>query len=288
MNCADWLAGLVFSINQILRTYSSVTVPDLSRQTNELCEEYRSRWTAATSGAASVADFISGSSSLAEGDRSVLVRIIQVDIEQSWSHWSSAAEELVRQATSADALVERWKQLPRFQNYAALFSGPEEMCRYWAQLANVEAVCRDRWGDAIGTQFYQHYFEVATEGLARRQRRHLRCEFDHNEDYSQVLFPLRGRNEIGRQRSRDTEPYFYESNPDGNRIVVANRYESEVSREQLTLQLMTPSVAVIANRSNVNSIRLAHDKRVTPRIQGLRSLSLYDSNSRPKTLLLLN
>lgn len=241
-------------------------MPDLSRQPDDLCEQYRSRWTVAASGVANVAGFITSTttSSLAETDRGFVVRVIQVDLEQSWSHWSNFAEEQVRQSISPDLLVEQWKQLPRFQNYAELFNGPEEMCRYWAQLANIEAVCRDRWGDAIGTHFYQHYFEVATNGLARRQRRHVRCEFDHNEDFSQVLFPLRGRNEIGRQRSRDTEPYFYECNPDGNRIVVANRYESEVSREQLTLQVLTPNVAVIINRSGVNSIRLAANTVLSP------------------------
>ena len=244
--------------------YSSVTVPDLSHQANDLCEEFRSGWTAATSGVAGVAEFIGKSGNLTEIDRRILVGLIQVDLEKTWSHWSNLAEDLVRQSTDPDLLIDQWKQLPRFQNYAALFNGPEELCGFWAELANFEASSRDRWGDAIGTKFYEHYFEVTTAGFPRRQRRHLRCEFEHNEDYSQVLFPLRGRNEIGRQRTKDAEPYFFEANPDGNRIVVANRYESEVSREQLTLQLLSPAAAVIINRSNVNSIRLSAELVLKP------------------------
>lgn len=247
-------------------------MPDLSHYGNELCEEFRNGWSLATSGVAGVAEFIGKSGSLADIDRRTLVGVIQVDVEKSWSNWSTQVEEFVRQSMAPDELIDQWKQLPRFQNYAALFSGPEELCHFWAQLANHEATCRDRWGDAIGQPFYQHYFEVQVSSFARRQRRHLRCEFEHNEDYSQVLFPLRGRNEIGRQRTKDAEPYFFEANPDGNRIVVANRYESEVSREQLTLQLLTPNAAVIINRSSVNSIRLSPDLVLKP---GAKAASLF-------------
>ena len=239
-------------------------MPDLSHHTNELCDEFRSRWTVATSGVAGVAQFIGKFGSRVDLDRRILVSLIQVDLEKSWSHWSTLVDGLVQRSPTVDMLLDQWKQLPRFQNYAALFSGPEELCHFWAQLADHEAVCRDRWGDAIGAPFYQHYFEVHTSGFARRQRRHLRCEFEHNEDYSQVLFPLRGRNEIGRQRTKDSDSYFFEANPDGNRIVVANRYESEVSREQLSLQLLTPTFAVIINRSTVNSIRLSPEIVLKP------------------------
>lgn len=241
-----------------------MTVPELSHQANEPCEEYRRRWQHSASGPAGVADFLGGKDCLTDIDRQVLLWVIQVDIEESWSRWSTVAEEQARRAVAADSLLEQWKQLPWFQNYAVLFSGPEEVALYWAQLANIEATCRDRWGDAIGTQFYQTYSQVDTVGLVRRPRRLLRCEFENNEEYSQILFPLRGRNEIGRQRSRDAEAYFCESLPNGNRIVVANRFESEVSREQMTLQLLTPAVAVIINQSSVNSIRLSPDILLPP------------------------
>ncbi len=239
-------------------------MPDLSRNVNDLSDEYRSHWSISTAGVAGVAEFIGTSRHLRQIDPPSLVRVIQADLEKSWSHWATSAEELAKQSVSSDMLIEEWKRLPRFQNYAALFSGPEALRPFWAQLANCEAVCRDRWGDAIGSPFYEYYFEVTTQGYPRRQRRYLRCEFEHNEEFSQVLFPLRGRNEIGRQRTKDTEPYFCETNADGNRIVVANRYESEVSREQMTIQLLTPNVAIVFNRSGVNSIRLATDAVLTP------------------------
>lgn len=238
-------------------------MPELS-QTTDACESYRSQWQHDAGGPAGIAQYFGGVSKVADVDQHALAELIQVDIELAWSHWSTNAEELVRHSITPDDLLELWKQLPWFQLYAVLFRNPDDMMPYWARLANAEANCRDRFGDAIGSQYYQHNFEVETVNLVRRPRRLLRCDFERNEEYSQVLYPLRGRSEIGRQRSRDKEPYFCENLPNGNRIVVASRNESEVSREQLTLQLMTPTVAIITNQSQVNSIRLSPDNVLRP------------------------
>ena len=249
-----------------------MTVPELSREAIDRCEQFRSAWTLATSGVAGVAEYVARFGDLSQVDRNLLVNLIKIDLEFIWSHWADRATQDVRAAVDPDLLIERWKLLPRFQNYSALFQSREETSRYWARLANIESHCRDRWGDAIGSQFYQHYFEVPTEDFLRRPRRHMRCEFDQNDEYSQILFPLRGRNEIGRQRTKDVEPYFVEANPDGNRIVVANRYEAEVSREQLMVQLLSPAVAVIFNRSGVNSVRLSPDQILAP---GSKACALF-------------
>ncbi len=238
-----------------------MAVHEPRHRTKDPCEGYRSQWNAASSGVLGVSEFIKQYGSL---DLEARARLIQVDLEECWSHWAETAEKRVGQSVPVDELIDAWKQLPRFQNYAVLFADEEEFCRYLPQLAECEAICRDQWGDGVGSPYYEHYFKIKTTGLARRQRRHLRCEFERNEDYSQVLFPMRGRNEIGRQRRKDSEPYFCEVNPDGNRLVVANRYESVVSREQLTVQMLTPTAAIIFNRSGVNSVRIGTDIILPP------------------------
>lgn len=239
-------------------------MPNLSRHADDPCDEYSSQWQQSTSGPDGIAEYFGGTEKLSSVDRKSLSEVIRADIERTWEHWATSIEDQVQRNVDPDLLLKQWQQLPWFQSYAGLFTGPEEMARFWAQLANIEAACRDRWGDAIGSPYYLHHCKVNTVGFARRTRRLLRCDFENNDEYTQLLFPLRGRNEIGRQRSKDVEPYFCESLPSGNRIVVANRCESEVSREQLALQLLTPAVAVVTNQSQVNSIRLSPDCILAP------------------------
>ena len=246
-------------------------VPATTLQIEILCETFLRSWET-RSGISGINRFLSDHAEVNDSDRRLLLSLIQIDLEGFWSKWARFAEKQLREPKPIETLQDHWKAMPRFQHYAALFDSPEEAARYWRDMANFESYCRDRWGDAVGPSYYKHYFSVATDDYHRRTRRHLRCEFESNEDFSQMLFPLRGTSEVGRQRSKDQDAYFCEINPDGNRIVVAGRQEAEVSREQLSVQLLTPEVTILTNRSGVNSIRVAPDMLLAP---GERTLSTF-------------
>lgn len=225
---------------------------------------FEANWTPETSGPAGIAVALLPLGSRAESHYELLVELILFDMQAAWSDWATRALASVHAGEPADRLLDRWKAVPRFQNYAVLFRGPEDVGPYWNRMASQECVCRDRWGDAVGSLYYKHYFQAQTQDFLRRVRRHMRCQFEDNSEYSQVLYPLRGTNEIGRQRSGDVEAYFCESRPEGNRIVIASRAEAEISRHQLSLQLMTPAVAVVVNRSRINCVRLSTDVQLEP------------------------
>ncbi|MCC6511793.1 MAG: hypothetical protein IT423_22015 [Pirellulaceae bacterium] len=233
---------------------------ELSPSPEKLSGRFLADWHADASGPAGIAQFCQRNGLSSTQQPTLVFQLICIDLEKNWSTWSEKVQLRMHSVQRADELLDMWKQLPRFQSYAPLFAGPDEIAPFWSELAGHECYCRDRWGDAVGPPYYQHHFQIKTSEYLRRTRRLMRCELESNEEFSQVLFPLRGCNEVGRQRTRDDEGYFHEPKPDGNRIVVANRLEADISRDQLAIQLLSPMVAVIINRSQVNSIRVSPDK----------------------------
>ncbi len=109
-------------------------------------------------------------------------------MESIWSHWSNFIETQVHSEQPIPNLLKAWKRLPQFPSYESLVTSPEAQAQFRLQLANWESQCRDRWGDAVGSLFYEHHYQIKTQEFAKRVRRHVRCEFENNDDYSEVLF----------------------------------------------------------------------------------------------------
>jgi hypothetical protein len=62
----------------------------------------------------------------------------------------------------------------------------------------------------------------------------------------------------------DTSDSFCEELADGNRIIVANKYDTYVSREQLAVQILNSTHAIVTNLSSGNSILIANVGNVQP------------------------
>ncbi len=237
---------------------------ELTVKIDEIVGRFRQSWMHEHAGAKGVERFVSQLSLDVSSANDLLVALACCDLEQSWQLWCDHCAMKVQNEATADEVLERWHDLPHFTSYESVFADERAAALAAAQLAQCESACRDRWGDAIGPLYFRHYFRIETEEWMRRTRRHLRCEFETNAEYSQVLFPLRGFCEIGRQRSTDKDAYFFQPQPDGNRVVIANRYEAEISRQQLSLQLVSPDVAVITNLSRINAVRVLPSRILKP------------------------
>ena len=183
----------------------------------------------------------------------LLSELIQIDIDRTWMGWNKAVPKLAEEA-SASEILDAFQRLPRLELYfdQCLTDLPPTQ---FGELANREFRARNSWGDAIGPAHYEHEFGLVVSANRHQEPCLIRCDLDGSSHFRMSeAFPLRGRTILGRQRSRDTKSYMLEELSAGNRIVIAGRAESKISREQLAVQALTPSYALVSNLSSVNPV----------------------------------
>jgi len=237
---------------------------ELSEQRIEdLSEKFESCWSFTTAGPGGLVDFLAVEELEAQVDRRLAVVLIQVDLERSWMAWCNHVAELSKE-TDAAHLNEELSQMPSIDKYSGLFHSQLEFTDSLDELSHCEFACRSQWGDSIGSRYYEHHFDIAIRNSGQVKLRQVLCEFDPSFKSTNVAFPLNGRNTIGRQRSTDKHSTFVEQLPDGNRIVIADRREAEVSRNQLDVRLLTPKYAIATNVSNVNPVLLSDFTKLQP------------------------
>ena len=154
--------------------------------------------------------------------------------------------------------------MPSVDKYSSLFRSQSEFTASLDELAHCEFACRSQWGDSIGSRYYEHHLGISIRDPGQPKLRQMLCEFDSSLNNANVVFPLNGKNAIGRQRSTDKLSSFVELLPDGNRIVVADRREAEISRNQLDVQLLTNKYAIATNLSSVNPVLLSDSTKLQP------------------------
>ena len=183
----------------------------------------------------------------------LLSELIQIDIDRIWMSWNKILPKLAEKA-SASEILEAFQLLPRLENYFdQCLPGMSPI--QFGELANREFRARTSWGDAIGPAHYEQDFGLVVSAKPHQTPCLVRCDVDGSSHFQMnEAFPLRGRTILGRQRSRDTGSYLLEELPAGNRIVIAGRVESKISREQLAVQALTPSYALISNLSSINPV----------------------------------
>lgn len=193
----------------------------------------------------------------------LISELIQVDIEIAWMAWE---KQLPGLATTLDvaAVQGHFDQICRFENYSSLIDGAT-LGPLWCEVAQSELIARDTCGDSIGPPYYALQHGLQLSSYRYHEPIMARCEMDGSSHRPhQSEFMLRGRTLFGRQRSSDSKDSFVEQLAHGNRIVIANRMEAQISREQLSVQLLTPSHAIVTNLCHTNPVVLAPNSMIEP------------------------
>ncbi|MCU0720560.1 MAG: hypothetical protein MUC83_12700 [Pirellula sp.] len=238
---------------------------DVTYDIDSVCEEYEEFRGANNVGPDSVRIFLDRIYPNAAHDISLLTELIQIDIQLNWMSWDKSLSAITDSSSSVSVLGQ-FLQIPRLRNYIQSFPCLAEIgSECLPLLARCELASRGRWGDSIGCAYYLENYGILLEADKQTFPKLVKCMFDGSSIGKGIpCFELRGRTLLGRQRSRDASDSFCEELADGNRIVVANKYDTYISREQLAVQILNSTHAIITNLSSGNSILIANFGTVEP------------------------
>lgn len=230
-----------------------------------LCEEYEEFRNIDNVGPESIRRFFERTHSQAAHDMVLLKELIQIDIQLNWMSWDKSLSA-VSEASPSIRLLELFMQIPRLRDYIQAFpSLAENGTGSILPLARCELEARSRWGDAIGCAYYLENYGLLLDAEFPGTPKLVKCMLDGSSIGRCIpCFVLRGRTVLGRQRSRDASDSFCEELVDGNRIVIANKHDTSVSREQLAVQILNSTHAIVTNLSAGNSILIANMGMVQP------------------------
>jgi len=229
----------------------------------EICDTFERGWTPQNRGPAEIQGFLD--KNLAKPFNAALVSdLIQIDLERSWMTWESDLSQSHANVGSEE-ILKRFADLPRLMDYRRLFGDVRLSEPHFSQLVQIEYELRNQCGDMIGPAYYQHFFGVNVSDDWGPVLRRVHC--NGSEAWCRTLaggIPLRGRNVLGRRRSTDGPDLDFESKPEGNRIVVAPRSESRVSRIQASVQMLSLNVACLSNDGSLNAIAISDGAPLKP------------------------
>ncbi len=227
-----------------------------SDEIDEACERFESEWTQANSGVRGITAFLKANGIADRPDRQILIELIKIDCERNWMVWDETLPSMI-ESLSAVEIMSSFLKIPRVENYRELFREALDYTQSLTELAESEAQCRGQWGDAVGRKHYEQLPAVIAEQEIPKVRK-MRCDFEDRTNNGSLTFPLRGRTVVGRQRSSDdVECCFFEGHSE-NRVVIANRMEAEISRTQMSIQLLNPAFALVTNLSQTNPLQLCN------------------------------
>jgi hypothetical protein len=239
---------------------------DVTYDIDLLCEEYEEFRSVGNVGPESIRCFLDRTHPHAAQDTTLLKELTQIDIQLNWMSWDKSLSA-ISEASSSTRLLELFMQIPRLRDYIQAFSSlAENGTGCILPLARCELEARSRWGDAIGCAYYLENYGILLEADFPGIPKLVKCMFDGSSIGRSIpCFVLRGRTVLGRQRSRDASDSFCEELIDGNRIVIANKHDTSVSREQLAVQILNSTHAIVTNLSAGNSILIANAGMVQPK-----------------------
>lgn len=216
-------------------------------------------------GTESIREFLSLFADGASSDIWLICELIEIDLQLSWMLWDKSLESRA-EVVNAEVLEAEFQQIPRLSNYKSLLDAQPANKKLWEKIAGCELEARYAWGDAIGPLWYQEQFGIQLRADAYYEPNLIHCKLERSAiDVSIASFPLRGRSIIGRQRSGDHCDFFSEELSTGNRIVIAGRRESKISREQLAVQLLSRKHVLVTNLSELNPVVLVASSSLEPR-----------------------
>lgn len=237
---------------------------------DRLCESYEEFRSPTNNGPKSIENFLSrlhhGSEREQANDPSLLSELIQIDMQLNWMQWERNLGTLVEQS-QATIIRQQMAAIPRLPDYTCLIdqeSNPRFMDAIIAT-AHCEMEARDRWGDAVGPIFYKAKYAIDLSPNSRHEHVSMTCRKKGAGLQSEFpTFTIRGITSIGRRRSHDAEEFSQTELAEGNRIDIAHRSDDLISREQLTVELLSPKYTIVTNRSALNPVLVANAADLAP------------------------
>jgi len=223
---------------------------------DQLSEAYETYRTADRSGPLSVTQFLQQHVRGANPSPSLISELVQIDIELNWVAWEKRLPAMVENL-DFDTLRENFLRIPRLDDYLEipLLKVVSQNQPSLEAIARCEMESRNHWGDAIGPAYYLSKYGMRLPRESCHSPNSVFCYFDGSSSENRIFkFEYRGKTIIGRQRSSDIKELFCEELPDGNRIVIASRFEARISREQLRVELLNKRYAIVSNLSSVNPV----------------------------------
>ncbi len=250
-----------------------MTENQLLNNLDELLDRFEFQWEFELSGAEGIRAFISAIGiDLPEKPLpsetpqliSFISDLVEIDMDRWWMYWNKSLQKLVKENTSAAEICKLFSRHASLEKYLGLLPAYSDAREVWQNLIDFEIQTRARSGDQIGTCYLSNRLDIERSVFDVPSNVELCLDRRDRHREPMFLFPLRGCTLVGRQRSFDDSPCFFQELPEVNRIVIAGRAEAEVSREQLTVQLLSPEYAVISNVSQTNPIAIGSVRRLAP------------------------
>lgn len=178
-----------------------------------------------------------------------VLRLVQIDLERRWKsvrsipHLTTAQyEQLLPVTLSRTALIE---------------------------LVSHEYKVRNRWGDCVLLhdlfQDYQHLGNRLLKSLQQRAAAifwPVVSLFDDQDARLEVAFDRRIT--AGRQRPKDPPPWQYSTTAQEHHLVLCDRTDTSLSRDQLRLTLASPHAVIIHNTSSNRSLAIRDSDVLNP------------------------
>lgn len=190
----------------------------------------------------------------------VVLRLVQIDIERRWKfprqipHLTTAQyEQLLPVAISRTACIE---------------------------LVSHEYKVRNRWGDCVLLHDLLKEYQHLGNRLAKSLQQRAAAIFwpvvslvDGQDIKLEIAFDRRIT--AGRQRPKDPAPWHSSTSAQAHHLVLCDRNDNSLSRDQLRLTLASPHDVMIQNTSSNRSIAVRNSDVLPPREKRSVSLPAY-------------
>lgn len=192
------------------------------------------------------------------------IQWMRAEIERSWMVWRDWLDDNLMHST-VPQILERRGQIACLADYLSQLQLSGNVVQSHPDLIQTECSSRDAWGDAMGESYY-----IAKYGITpiRDQNRTVRSmtvvPTDSRSASSEVVLPIEGITEFGRQHATEPNPFQRVTSDDCNRIVIADRLNALVSRRYFSLQLLSPNYAVLTNLSTARRLSLGPRLSLVP------------------------
>lgn len=185
-------------------------------------------------------------------DPEFVLELSRVALELSWMRWPERLKQLSSKLDPND-LIEKLASVPRARDFFSLLKTKGVSPSHYNELVESEYRLRSTHGDNMPAEYFA--MEYGTIVTSQKFEKTKTVTSDFRNSYLKA--ELQGLCSFGRQRSADPDDLQVEQRPDGKRIIIAPRLENRVSRNQMSLQLLSHELAILHNTSSTNKLRIA-------------------------------
>lgn len=232
-------------------------------EVDSLCEKYEESWAPEKSGRERLQEFIAREKLPESLPAELLVELVKIDLELSWQRWHKWLRQS-REISNLLDVVSRFNALPRLDQYLeAFFPKPLEVSRL-SELVSWEATCRTIWGDMPNLDGYTSKYGMSASLRIVPTKWLVFLETGQIGSTLLQPFPLNGLTMFGRRRTSDPLNQNFFREPERNRIVIGELNESTISREQLSVQILSCEIVMITNHSGLIPVWIQGSRELAP------------------------